>query len=268
MFTFSLTLIRHGETQYNRDGLLQGQGVDTVLSETGIQQCEVVGRYFRDTKFSNVFVSDLQRTIETAEIILRNSRSAAEIVLEPLLRERSFGIFEGRAKEDLKNAANACGQSCRDFTPPGGETPSEVRLRFKKFLKVLFRQMLDEHGPSGPADSAEVESEPGCCTNGDADPSGAELTGSADDGLHGVPVHALGVSHGTYINIAIRHIVEDLDCSLPAGMKLSQLFCSCPNTGISRFVFTLRKSEAGPVLSAARCIFTNRKHHLETQRAE
>lgn len=41
-----------------------GQGVDTVLSETGIQQCEAVGRYFRDTKFSNVFVSDLQRTIE------------------------------------------------------------------------------------------------------------------------------------------------------------------------------------------------------------
>lgn len=39
---------------------------------------------------------------------------------------QSFGIFEGRAKEDLKNAANACGQSCRDFTPPGGETPSEV----------------------------------------------------------------------------------------------------------------------------------------------
>lgn len=44
-----------------------GQGVDTVLSETGIQQCEVVGRYFRDTKFSNVFVSDLQRTIEVRE---------------------------------------------------------------------------------------------------------------------------------------------------------------------------------------------------------
>lgn len=39
---------------------------------------------------------------------------------------QSFGIFEGRTKEDLKNAANACGQSCRDFTPPGGETPSEV----------------------------------------------------------------------------------------------------------------------------------------------
>lgn len=43
-----------------------------------------------------------------------------------LSQMQSFGIFEGRDKEDLKNAANACGQSCRDFTPPGGETPSEV----------------------------------------------------------------------------------------------------------------------------------------------
>lgn len=144
----------------------------------------------------------------------------------------------------------------------------QVRLRFKKFLKVLFRQMLEEHGLSGPAGSAEVELELECCTNGDADPSGMELSGSADDGLHGVPVHALVVSHGTYINIAIRHLVEDLDCSLPARVKVSHLFCRCPNTGISRFVFTLRKSELGPVLSAAHCIFTNRKHHLETQTAE
>lgn len=128
--------------------------------------------------------------------------------------------------------------------------------------------MLDEHGPSGPTDSAELESEPGCCTNGDADPAIVDLTGSAGDGLHGVPVHALVVSHGTYISLAIRHLVEDLDCSLPAGVKLSHLFCSCPNTGVSRFVFTLRKSEAGPVLSATHCIFTNRKHHLEAQTAE
>lgn len=41
-----------------------GQGVDAILSETGIQQCEAVGRYLRDTKFSSVFVSDLKRTVQ------------------------------------------------------------------------------------------------------------------------------------------------------------------------------------------------------------
>ena len=39
---------------------------------------------------------------------------------------QGFGIAEGRPKEDLKNMANAAGQSCRDFTPPGGETLEQV----------------------------------------------------------------------------------------------------------------------------------------------
>ncbi|KAG7225599.1 hypothetical protein INR49_005005, partial [Caranx melampygus] len=193
-----------GETQYNRDKLLQG--VDTPLSETGVQQGEAVGQYLQDITFNHVFASNLQRAVQTAEIILRNNThcSGMEMVLEPFLRERGFGIAEGRPKEDLKNMANAAGQSCRDYTPPGGET-------------------LDQ----------------------------------------GLSVHALVVSHGAYIRVAIRHLVEDLKCSLPPGVKTSQLFSPCPNTGISRFILTLSQSECGPVLSAARCVFTNRKDHLE-----
>lgn len=259
MFSFSLTFVRHGETQYNRDKLLQGQGVDTLLSETGLQQGEAVGQYLKDIKFSNVFVSNLQRAVQTAEIILRNNthRSGTEMVLEPLLRERGFGVAEGRHKEDLKNMANAAGQSCRDYTPPGGETLDQVRLRFKKFLKVLFKQMLDEHGLSGP-DVSSGASAAGAAAS-DVAPSG----GSAHDGLQGVSAHALVVSHGAYIRVACRHLVEDLKCALPAGVKAPHLFSPCPNTGVSRFIFTLSQSESGPVLSAARCVFTNRKEHLE-----
>lgn len=39
---------------------------------------------------------------------------------------QGFGIAEGRHKSDLKNMANAAGQSCRDYTPPGGETLDQV----------------------------------------------------------------------------------------------------------------------------------------------
>ncbi|TKS90762.1 Fructose-2,6-bisphosphatase TIGAR B [Collichthys lucidus] len=268
MFTFSLTLVRHGETQYNKDKLLQGQGVDTHLSDTGLQQADAVGRYLREITFNNVFVSNLQRAIQTAEMILRNNThcSGTEMVLEPLLRERGFGIAEGRPKEDLKNMANAAGQSCRDYTPPGGETLDQVRLRFKKFLKVLFKQMLDEHGWSRPDASASEASGAGGSASGTtaaaAAASDVALGGSADDGLQGVSVHALAVSHGAYIRVAIKHLIEDLNCSLPAGVKMSHLFSPCPNTGVNRFILTLRQSESGPVLSAARCVFTNRKDHL------
>ncbi|XP_034019670.1 fructose-2,6-bisphosphatase TIGAR B [Thalassophryne amazonica] len=264
--TFSLTFVRHGETQYNRDKLLQGQGVDTSLSETGVQQGEAVGRYLRDIPFNNVFVSSLQRAQQTAEIILRNNThcSGVEMVLDPLLKEKGFGIAEGRPKEDLKNMANAAGQSCRDYTPPGGETFEEVRLRFKKFLKALFQQMLVDHGwlasdtCAGPTQNG-VAALNGCT----AAVSGIAPSGLAVDGIHGVQVHALVVSHGAYIRIAIKHLVEDLKCSLPTGAKMSQVCSICPNTGISRFIVTLSQSESGPVLSAVRCIFTNRTDHLE-----
>ncbi|XP_012773785.1 fructose-2,6-bisphosphatase TIGAR B isoform X1 [Maylandia zebra] len=283
MFTFSLTFVRQacvscqvlqhavwlhvclGETQYNREKLLQGQGVDTLLSETGVQQAEAAGQYLKDIAFTKVFVSNLQRAVQTAEIILRNNShcSGMEMVLEPLLRERGFGVAEGRHKEYLKNMANAAGQSCRDYTPPGGETLDQVKLRFKKFLKALFKQMLDEHLSSGPAASSGASASGDVAQGTAAVASNTPPCCSADDGLQGVLVHTLVVSHGAYIRVAIWHLVEDLNCALPAGAKMQQVFSPCPNTGISRFILTLSESESGPVLSAARCVFTNRKDHLE-----
>nr|XP_019948065.1 PREDICTED: fructose-2,6-bisphosphatase TIGAR B-like isoform X1 [Paralichthys olivaceus] len=265
MLTFSLTLVRHGETQYNREKLLQGQGVDTSLSETGVLQGEAAGKYLKEISFNNVFASNLQRAVQTAELIMRHNAhcSGTEMVLEPLLRERSFGVAEGRPKEHLKNMANAAGQSCGDYTPPGGETLGQVKLRFQKFLKILFKQMLEEHGSCG-SDASE-----GALAAGDATKvtaaaaSDVASVGAADDGLQGLALHALVVSHGAYIRVAVGHIVDDLKCSLPAGVKMSQLTAPCPNTGIGRFIFTLSPSECGPVLSAARCVFTNRKDHLE-----
>lgn len=230
------------------------------LSEIGLEQGDAVGRYLRDITFNNVFASNLQRAIQTAEIILKNNThcSGSEMILEPLLRERGFGVAEGRPKDDLKNMANAAGLSCRDYTPPGGETLDQVKLRFKKFLKVLFKQMLDEPGCPEPdasavaSDAVEVEI------------NGTEAAvASAADGLLGAASHALVVSHGAYIRVAVKHLVEDLKSSLPAGVKTSQLFAPSPNTGVARFIFTLSRSECGPVLSACRCVFTNRKDHLE-----
>lgn len=227
--------------------------MDTLLSETGVRQGDAVGHYLQDVPFSAVFVSNLQRAVQTAELILKNNAhcSGSEMILEPLLREKGFGIAEGRPKECLKNMANAAGKSCQDYTPPGGETFDQVKARVKKFLSVLFNHVLDAHGSSGQGAVTE-----------DGDAPDSAPCGFASDGLEGVSVHALVVSHGAYIRVAIKHIVEDLQCTLPKGIKMSQVFSPCPNTGITRFVLTLQQSESGPELSAVRCVFVNRKDHL------
>ncbi|XP_051974131.1 fructose-2,6-bisphosphatase TIGAR B-like [Xyrauchen texanus] len=256
MLTFALTIVRHGETQYNRDRLLQGQGIDTPLSDTGHQQAAVAGHYLRDLHFTNVFASNLQRAVQTAEIILRNNlhSSATEMVLDPLLRERGFGVAEGRPKEDLKNMANAAGQACRDYTPPGGETLEQVKTRFKKFLKSLYQRMLDDHGSPNPC-SASIP--------GPSEPEQPVIAGLANDGVHVVPIHALIVSHGAFIRVSIRHLVEDLQCAVPAGLKMSQIFSPCPNTGICRFIITLCREESSPLATHIQCVFINRKDHLK-----
>nr|XP_057933060.1 fructose-2,6-bisphosphatase TIGAR B [Doryrhamphus excisus] len=246
MFTFTLTFVRHGETQYNKDKLLQGQGVDTLLSDTGVRQAEAVGRYLADVPFSEVYASNLQRAVQTAEHILANNTCSCgvELLLEPLLAERGFGVAEGRPKEELKNMANAAGQSCRDFTPPGGETLEQVKLRFQNFLKLLFAKMQDAQGWGSPAAAPDEE------------------------GARRSSAHVLVVSHGAYIRVAVRHLLEDLKCSLPPASKTSQLLTPCPNTGVSRFVLTLAASSSGPVLHGARCVFANRKDHLESLRTD
>ncbi|KAJ8261886.1 hypothetical protein GJAV_G00159590 [Gymnothorax javanicus] len=265
MFTFGLTIVRHGETPYNKDKLLQGQGVDLPLSETGLQQAEIVGNYLSDLKFTNAFSSDLQRARQTADVILQKNLhcSHLEVVREPLLKERSFGVAEGRPVDDLKNMASMAGQSCRSFTPPQGETPEQVKLRIEEFMRVLFQRMVSDHC------SLEAQlGAPDCCDTaaGVNSESDVSFSGRPDDGLLGVSAHALVVSHGAYMRTAVRYLVEDLQCSIPPDIKPSQLFYACPNTGICRFVFTLRLTDSGPTPAAIRCIFINRKEHLKAMK--
>ena len=53
-------LVRHGETQENRDGIIQGHK-NTVLNETGQEQARIVGERFRETKIDILYTSDLTR---------------------------------------------------------------------------------------------------------------------------------------------------------------------------------------------------------------
>ncbi|XP_028813642.1 G1/S-specific cyclin-D2a isoform X2 [Denticeps clupeoides] len=174
--------INFGETQCNKDGLLQGQSIDSPLSEAGERQARAAGSYLRDVGFTNVFVSDMIRAKQTAEIILKNNRksSGLELVCESLLKERSFGIAEGQRVEDMRTMARAAGQSVPEFTPPDGETVEQVKLRFAAFLNRMFQRLMDDHRDKlQPFESA---------VNNCAE---APQTGRPDDGVQDLPVHTL-----------------------------------------------------------------------------
>ncbi|HUC88675.1 MAG TPA: histidine phosphatase family protein [Candidatus Paceibacterota bacterium] len=96
----TLYLVRHGETEWNVKKINQGQS-ESYLTENGIEQAKETAERLRDIKFDAIFSSDLDRTYKTAEII----KLDRDIIIQTskLLRERSYGSFEGKHADVLKN---------------------------------------------------------------------------------------------------------------------------------------------------------------------
>ena len=88
----TLLLIRHGETDWNADGRLQGQ-TDRPLSEFGRQQARQLAEELDGEEFEAIYSSDLVRARETAEIV--GERLGLGVVLDPDLREKDWGNWEG-----------------------------------------------------------------------------------------------------------------------------------------------------------------------------
>lgn len=89
-------LIRHGETDWNKERKLQGQ-TDIDLNETGIKQAEELAKVLQDIHFDLAFSSDLIRAKRTAEIITREKKLYIETA--KALRERSFAHLEGSSND-------------------------------------------------------------------------------------------------------------------------------------------------------------------------
>ncbi len=89
----TLYILRHGETTWNTQHLLQGVS-DSPLTEDGISQAVSAAEDFRPEQFAAVFSSDLLRAKRTAEIIALEHDLAVKST--ELLRERNFGEYEGK----------------------------------------------------------------------------------------------------------------------------------------------------------------------------
>ncbi|KAG1823273.1 phosphoglycerate mutase-like protein [Suillus variegatus] len=87
-------VVRHGETDSNRNRIIQGQ-LDTQLNATGLAQAAVTAEALKSVSFDKAFTSDLQRASETAERILQY-HTGIELVKDSALRERFMGEMQGK----------------------------------------------------------------------------------------------------------------------------------------------------------------------------
>lgn len=133
-------LVRHGLTDWNVEGRLQGQ-VDIPLNKEGEKQAlEVAEKYFKNVHFDAVFSSDLLRARRTAQIITLNRKIT--IKTTKILRERSFGPHEGKTIEQMEKELKIDLEKLRTLSYEqakkiGIETDEELMNRFLPFVREL-----------------------------------------------------------------------------------------------------------------------------------
>lgn len=94
-----LTIVRHGETEWNKIGKQQGH-LNSNLTENGVKQAESIRDYIKND-YNFIISSDLGRATQTAEIIA--GKYNTKIILEQGLRERHLGIIQGLTMEEFKD---------------------------------------------------------------------------------------------------------------------------------------------------------------------
>ncbi|PWS29074.1 histidine phosphatase family protein [Pedobacter yonginense] len=139
-------IIRHGETELNRQGIVQGRGINSDLNDTGRAQAEAFYQKYKDIPFDKIYTSDLKRTWQTVQKFIDSG-----LPWEKLsgLDELAWGVWEGqRNSESAREAFRAMLQSWEegDYTAhfEGGESVQEVYERLKVPMEVLSTRPEEE----------------------------------------------------------------------------------------------------------------------------
>ncbi len=136
-------LIRHGETNWNKEGRFQGQ-IDIPLNNNGKDQASKTSEYLKGINFNKAFSSSMNRPYETAQIILRNNKELKIIKLDALA-EISHGLWEGKLEaeinEEWPNLLKNWHDKPAEVIMPEGESIREVSERsVKAFKKICLSQ--------------------------------------------------------------------------------------------------------------------------------
>jgi broad specificity phosphatase PhoE len=94
-----LLLVRHGETDWNRDGRFQGQ-IDIPLNAKGVSQAQAARAFLAPMTIHRAYTSTMARPRQTAEVILAD-HPGVPLTSTPGLKEIGHGLWEGRLEQDI-----------------------------------------------------------------------------------------------------------------------------------------------------------------------
>jgi probable phosphoglycerate mutase len=140
-----ITIVRHGETTWNVEKRIQGHS-NSKLTENGILQAELVANALAKREFDVLISSDLERAAETAKII--NTQLLLPHEYNSNLRERSFGLMEGKTfaeiKQQLPNEYAAYKKREIKHIIPEGESIEQLFVRVTKEIEKITRKYQNQ----------------------------------------------------------------------------------------------------------------------------
>jgi phosphoserine phosphatase len=141
----SIYIIRHGETDLNKKGIVQGRGMNTELNDFGKLQSEAFYQAYKHVPFEKVYTSTLKRTHQTVHKFIESGIPWVEY---PGLDELDWGIYEGKeSTAETKAAFRILMQNwvsgVLSFKFERGESPLEVKERQLTVIEKLIEQNDD-----------------------------------------------------------------------------------------------------------------------------
>jgi probable phosphoglycerate mutase len=135
-----ITILRHGETEWNTQGKHQGQ-LDSPLTPLGVAQAKAAAAYLQNDTYDLIYTSDLRRARDTAELL--NRQFNLKIVTEPRLRERNLGVIQGLTRTELQKYHPEVYQKyCvpdPEYIVPGGESARQCYQRVAAWMTEMAR---------------------------------------------------------------------------------------------------------------------------------
>jgi len=139
-----LILLRHGETDWNRELRFQGH-VDVALNAIGLEQARRLGRRLAGEVAHGLYASDLLRARQTAQPVARELALAS--VTDAALREQNFGLVDGMKVDDIKaqhpRAWEGWLRFHEDFCMPEGESTRQFHARV---MDAVYRMVAAHPG--------------------------------------------------------------------------------------------------------------------------
>ena len=131
-----LLLIRHGQTDYNVARLIQGAGIDAPLNDVGHSQAKKIGERISGVGVDYIYSSDQLRAEQTMRHIAQHHNHITP-QLDPLLRERAAGIFEGKHYRYYDFFRKIAMSAWQHFTPWRGESMTQVQKRVIAWYEAM-----------------------------------------------------------------------------------------------------------------------------------